>query len=159
MYHVRFAGGRVSSELQLRSRLSPIENLEIDGMTRTLATYFSTFSSSVRIFSARSLEWRPPRGPRRRCRWRTWEPPHWPRTCTSPWRPGWGRWGRPTGGHWEQSAGGELVWDGSERLVSRQDWSPGRDGWWLDCPACQASNWSDDNYITADHQSNGEKNS
>ena len=36
MYHVRFAGGRVSSELQLRSRLSPMEYLEIDGMTQTL---------------------------------------------------------------------------------------------------------------------------
>ena len=29
MYHVRFAGGRVKSELQLRSRLSPMEYLQI----------------------------------------------------------------------------------------------------------------------------------
>ena len=41
MYHVRFAGGRVKSELQLRSRVCPMEYLRITKDVRMMVKCFA----------------------------------------------------------------------------------------------------------------------
>ena len=50
MYHVRLAGGRVSSELQLRSRLSPTEYLEARTQTGRIETRYSPLLGQSRYF-------------------------------------------------------------------------------------------------------------
>lgn len=137
MYKVRFAGGRVASELQLIDNLSPIKYLQLQSKTFNhtdpfrLDTCFGLRQSWVRSGG------RPrPGGLRTYCPWRTSAPPHWPRTGSGPCWPG-------TAGtasrsscstlrapHWSQ-AGCARWWDSPYRAGN---WNVRRGdelSWWL----------------------------
>ena len=94
MYKVRFAGGRVASELQLIDNLSPIKYLRFKKKTFNHTNPFRLDTCfGLRQFWARSGGRPLPGGPRTCCLWRTSAPPHWPRTCSGPCWPGTGLWG------------------------------------------------------------------